>query len=244
MRATARAITGLLAATAAALPAQAGAEPASGPHGTIDQQLTTTEPSSPSGSHFTGRYHAANDPEGDPPYMRRMTFYPHPGTRYDTSVPKRCRATDAELQVRGPSACPPGSRIGGGTGTAKAMGQVNTVKIDVFNNTGQIVMVISTPGVYTVSRGRFGADGSQTFESPTCYPNVSVAGCPVDNALQTGSDVSFAPYVRTVDGEKRSYLTTPPACPETGYWETPVRFWWADGSGETIVTRQPCTPAS
>jgi hypothetical protein len=169
--------------------------------------------------------------------MRRMTFHPPAGTRYDTGALDRCTATDAELALRGPSACPESSRLGGGTGRAKAMGSEQTVEINVFNNTDEIVMVISSPGLFTVSRGKIGADGSQTFESPTCYPSVNLAGCPVDNALQTGSDVTMPVHVR--DG--RSYLTTPPTCPESGYWETPVRFWWADGSEDTAVTRQPCT---
>jgi hypothetical protein len=168
--------------------------------------------------------------------MRRMTFYPHAGTRYDTSVPGRCTATDAELGLRGPSACPEDSRVGRGTARADAMGSENTVQVDVFNNTDEAVMVISSPGVYTVSRGKIAADQSITFESPTCYPSVNVAGCPVDNARQLGSDVTMSAYER--DG--RAYLTTPPTCPESGYWEGTVRFWWADGTEDTVVTRQPC----
>lgn len=227
----------LIVATIAMWPAAAAAEPVTFAHGTIDQQWTTTQPGAPTGSHYTGTYHAAGDPAGDPPYMRRMTFYPHAGTRYDTSVPGRCTATDAELGLRGPSACPEDSRLGRGTGRAKAMGSETTVDIDVFNNTDEVVMVISSPGIFTVSRGKISPRQSVTFESPTCYPSVNLAGCPVDNALQLGSDVTMPAYVR--DG--RSYLTTPPTCPESGYWEAPIRFWWADGSKDTAVTRQPCT---
>ena len=96
-------------------------------------------------------------------------------------------------------------------------------------------MLAHTPFIYTVSRGRFGDDGSITFESPTCYP--ALVTCPTDTALQTGSSVSAPPYVR--DG--RAYSTTPAKCPKSGFWSSPVRVWWADGSGETVVTKQPCT---
>jgi hypothetical protein len=220
---------------ACAWPAWAVAEPVSGPHQTIDNRYTTTQPNAPTGFRFTGTYHAANDPGGDPPYMRSMTFHPPTGFRYDTSVPERCTASDLELQLRGPSACPEGSRLGGGTARGKFMGQETTLDVEVFNNQGEQVMLIRTPFVVTVSRGRFQDDGSVRYASPTCYP--ALVTCPTDNALQLGSSVSSPPYTR--DG--RSYATTPPKCPKSGHWPVPVDFAWADGSGETVVTKQPCT---
>ena len=228
----------LAGAIAVAAPAPAAAEPVSGPHQTIDHQYTTTQPGTPTGFHFTGTYHAANDPSGDPPYMRRMTFYPPAGFRYDTTVPARCTASDLELQLRGAAACPEGSKLASGTARGKFMGSETTLEVNQFNNEGGTVMVIRSPLVATVSRGRFGPDGSVTYESPTCYP--ALVTCPTDNALQMGSDVSGPPYVR--DG--RAYATTPPKCPKSGAWQSPVRFWWADGSGETVVTKQPCTRPS
>src|SRR5438093_1156807 len=58
---------------------------------------------------------APGDPHGDPPYLRRMITSMPAGMRIDTSAPDQCTATDAELAVLGPDACPPGSRLGGGT---------------------------------------------------------------------------------------------------------------------------------
>jgi hypothetical protein len=26
----------------------------------------------------------------------------------------------------------------------------------------------------------------------------------------------------------------------SGYWTTPIGFWWADGSSEVVDTHQPC----
>src|SRR5205823_5467140 len=49
--------------------AAASAEPVGFAHGTIDQQWTTTQPGAPTGLTFTGTYHAAGNPQGDPPYM-------------------------------------------------------------------------------------------------------------------------------------------------------------------------------
>jgi hypothetical protein len=233
LRRGALATIGLCAACA--WPGGAAAEPVSFTHGTIDHQFTAQQPGAPTGSSFKGTYHAANDPSGDPPYMRGMTFNPPAGFRYDTSVPERCTASDLQLQLEGAGACPEGSRLGGGEAYGKFMGQASTLVVEVFNNEGEQVMLIHTPLIRTVSRGRFGDDGSITFQSPTCYP--ALVTCPADTALQMGSSVSMPPYVR--DG--RAYTTMPPKCPKSGSWQSRVRFWWADGTDETVVTKHPCT---
>src|SRR4051795_1203477 len=116
--------------------APAAAQPVSFPHGATDQQFTTAQPGAPSGFTFTGTYHAAGDPAGEPPYMRRMVFDSPPGTRYDTTVPDRCTASDAELQLQGPTACPAGSVLGKGHSENRFMGQSSTVEMYLLNNAG------------------------------------------------------------------------------------------------------------
>jgi hypothetical protein len=219
----------------------AAAQPATGPHETLVNRLTTTHTNAATGFSFTGTYHAAGDAHANPPYMRKMIFYSPPGLRYDTSVPDRCTASDIELEARGPAACPAGSRVGGGTADGAFLGFRNTLSIDSFNNTGQQILLVRSPLLATVARGRIRPDGSVEFASPTCYPNVPPLACPADDALQLKSSMTVPPYTRSIHGRLRSYLTTPPKCPAAGYWKTPVRLWWADGSVETVVTRQPCT---
>jgi hypothetical protein len=63
-----RVVVGLAIAALGAWPVCAGAEPVSGPHGTIEMTGTTTQPGAPTGTSYTGTYHAAGDPSGDPPY--------------------------------------------------------------------------------------------------------------------------------------------------------------------------------
>lgn len=220
------------------------AEPVSGPHQTIDQQFTTIRTNSPTGFSFEGTYHAAGDPAGYPPYMRRMVSYNPPGLRYDTSVPERCAASDLELAALGPAACPAGSRLGGGTTTTAFVGRFpSTVDVDLFNNANEQIILAHSPFLATVARGQIHPDGSVEFASPTCYPSLEPPGCPADTVLQLHSAITVAPYTRTEGGVVRSYLTTPPGCPRTGYWQTPMTFWWADGSVDTVVTRQPCRRA-
>jgi hypothetical protein len=222
--------------------AAATAKPVSGPHQVVDSRLTTTRPGAPTGAVYTGRYHAAHDPNGAPPYMRRMVAYPPRGFRYDTGVPARCGASDVELEAFGGSACPKASRIGGGTTQGVFLDRFrNTLPVEVFNNANEQILLVGSPGLATVARGRIHRSGAVEFASPTCFP--AVQPCPVDNALQLGSSVRFARYTRSVNGRTRSYMTTAPRCPRGGEWRTPIRFWWADGSVDTVVTKQPCRGA-
>jgi hypothetical protein len=242
---TARILVVLLASLCATGASTAVAQPGSGPRETIDQRFTTTRPNTSAGASFTGTYHAAGNPKGNPPYMRRMTFYPPAGTRYDTSVPARCTASDAELQLRGPAACRADSRLGGGTTEGIFFEPIANAFVfttyknafDIFNNTNEQVMVIASGGLgYTVARGRIGPDQSVTYESPTCFPAPPTGRCARDYILQTKSSSSMPAHTR----QSRSYFRTPPKCPARGYWRTRIKFWWADGSIDTVATDQPC----
>jgi hypothetical protein len=229
-----------LIVVAAVAPSVAGAATAEFEHGRIEQTLTTTRPGTPVGMHFVGTYHAAGDPDSPPPYMLKMTAYDRSTMRRDTTVPELCTASDLELALSGAAACPGGSRLGGGSSDILFMDTFpSRVEIDVLNNTAEQIMVARSPGLATISRGRIGPDGSIEFASPTCYP--SYAGCPVDNVLQLGSDITIPPYTKTEGGAVRSYMTTPSKCPKSGHWESHIRLWWKDGSADTAELRHPCT---
>ena len=220
-----------------AWPATAAAAPVSFTHGTLDSQLTTTKPGTPAGGSYDARYHAAGNPDGDPPYMDRMIFYEPAGMRRDTSVPAQCTASDAELALRGRDACPPGSQIGHGDSTTKFMGEPTDVELDMFNNANEQIILARSPLVTTIARGKIHPDGSIEFASPTCFPAVPGVTCPVDTVLQVRTHMDIPLYR---DSAGRSYLTTPPKCPKVGYWQTRIHFWWADGTEDHVVTKQRC----
>jgi hypothetical protein len=237
----------LLCAASALWAAGAAAEPGTGPREVVDQTFTTTRPNSPTGVGFTGRYHAAGDENGNPPAMRRMVFYPPQGMHYDTSVPERCTASDIELQIRGPAACPPGSQLGDGTTEGLIMQPVTggfvwdhyTHPVYIFNNANEQIVLIESEG-FTVVRGRFMPDGSIEWDLPTCFPTVPGVECVDDYLIQLSTSTFLPPYTRTSGDRVRSYATTPPKCPAQRYWETRVEFSWADGSTDSVVTTQPC----
>jgi hypothetical protein len=234
-------------ALAALMPAGAAAQPVAGPRETVDQGFTTQRPSSPTGSTYTGVYHAAGNPKGDPPYLRKMVFYPPRGMRYDTSVPARCTASDVELEALGPDACPAGSRLGGGTVegifwvpvTHSFIFDRYKHTVDVMNGANEQIVLVKAED-YAVVRGRVRPDNSVEFTPTTCYPEPPVGDCADDYILQLKSSTLLEPYAKTSGGRVRSYATTPAKCPKRRFWRSTTRFWWADGSVDSVVTKQPC----
>jgi hypothetical protein len=243
---------GIMRAAAAALvvlafmAGTAAAEPGTGARETVDQTYTTTLPNTATGLGFSSSYHAADDPNAPPPAMRKMVFYPPPGFRYDTSVPGQCTATDVELELQGPAACPADSRLGEGTTEGlflvpfahSFLFDHYTHHVDVMNNAGEQIMLIQSEG-WTVVREKLNPDNSLEFAGPTCFPAPPTGGCADDYIIQLGTTTTFPEYTNA----KGSYATTPPTCPDTGAWETTVRFWWADATTDSVVSRQPCSPA-
>ncbi|HKP88671.1 MAG TPA: hypothetical protein VJT75_01735 [Thermoleophilaceae bacterium] len=227
-------------------PAGAAALPGHGPREDIDQRFTSQRPHSASGVSYTGVYHAADKPKGNPPYLVKMIFYPPKGTRYDTSVPAKCTATDAQLMALGKAACPAASRIGGGRAQGIFYEPVAQSFIfdrydhtmDVLNNTNEQILLVNAEGS-AVERGTIRPDGTILFTPQTCFPEPPT-GCVNDYILQRRSATTVARYTRAVNGRTRSYVTTPPRCPASGYWKTTVKFWWKGGAVDTVVSKQPC----
>jgi hypothetical protein len=220
--------------------------PGSGPREEVDQRFTTKRTNTPTGIVFRSEYHARGDKESPPPYMRRMVFFPPKGMRYDTSVPARCTASDAELQVQGPEACPPKSIIGEGETEGSFRYPVADDlefhrfwhRVYIANNAGEQILLIKAEG-YSVIRGKIRRNGSIVFNPPTCFPTPP-GGCVDDYIIQLKNSTSIPRYTRRINGRLRSYATTPRHCPERGWWRTVVRFVWADGAVDNVVTRQPC----
>jgi hypothetical protein len=238
-------------AVCAALPAGAGAKPGYGTRATVNQTFTAAKPNRPTGLGWSGSYHAAGDPKGNPPYLTRMIFYPPKGLRYDTTVPARCTASDAELAMQGPDACPAASRIGGGkvegifyypfTGNSVVLDHYKHDAI-VLNNTNEQIVLVKSEG-YTVQRGIVHPDNTIEFNPTTCFPASPTGECPDDYILQLKSSTFLPRYTKRSGGRTRAYATTPPKCPKRHNWRTTVRFWWGNGAVDDVVTTQPCKPA-
>jgi hypothetical protein len=228
-------------------PSGAAARPGHGPREDINQTFTSARPNTPTGIGWRGVYHAAGNKRAKPPYLYRMVFYPPKGMPHlDTSVPARCTASNAVLQVQGPAACPAGSQVAVGTTDGfiyDPLAQLITFDkfhhtIYVMNNTNEQILLVKAEG-YAVVRGKIRPDGSQDYRLPTCFPEPPT-GCLSDHVLQTASQSKLARFTRSVNGRVRSYATTPPRCPASAYWRTRVKYWWKGGAVDTVVTKQRC----
>jgi hypothetical protein len=243
-----RGVIAVAGAACALLPSSAAALPGHGPREDIDQRFTSQRPNSPTGVSYTGAYHAVGNKKGNPPYLVKMIFYPPKGLRYDTNVPAKCTAPDAELEALGKSACPAASRIGSGRGQGVFYEPVAQSFVfdyydhtmDVLNNTNEQILLVNAEGS-AVERGRIRPDNSILFTPQTCFPEPPT-GCVNDYILQRKTATTMARYTRSVNGRTRSYVTTPPKCPRSGYWRTTVKFWWRNGAVDTVVSKQPCRP--
>src|SRR3954453_6759910 len=198
----------------------AAAQPGIGPREKANQRFTTKHPHSPTGLSFTGSFHAAGDPKGNPPYLNRMVFNTPGRMHYDTGIPAQCAAPDAELQVLGPAACPAGSLLGTGTTQGLILEPVaHDFVFDHFdhhvyllNNADEQILLVKSEG-YTVVRGEIRHDGSLVWNLPTCFPRPPAGGCVDDYIVQLSVSTAIKRYERAIDGRVRSYATTPGKCP-------------------------------
>lgn len=244
MRRTVTRVTGgLVALTLATAPGVASAEPGVGPRETADLTFTSVLPNSPSGFHYVETFRNSADPQGDPPALRGMAIEGPAGGRVDTSAAPRCTATDAQLKQQGEAACPGDSRIGAGTTTlAMDLFGRQSFAVGIFNAPSQELDVVkSGPQVVAVVRDVYEGNGFSNVV-PTCIAGGQPPdGCPSDQARIVSSDFAVPPIVSGSGPDRRSLLTTPPACPESGAWASRMGFRYADGVTETVVSHQPCT---
>jgi hypothetical protein len=212
------------------------------PRQSASYTLTQKRPAASTGEHFVFDYVNPGDPQAKPPAVKRVTTILPKGSRYDTSAPEQCTATDAELMAAGGSACPDGSRIGGGVITvdtgAPEPGRFVTADTEFFNNQDEFIYLntVRDSGARTVVRAEVSKRRTVT-EAPM------LPGTPPDGGAIDTVDVTVDAVSRKVDGERRNYITTPRRCPQDRTWTARVRFEYGDGYGQTTATENPCRKA-
>jgi hypothetical protein len=202
--------------------------------------LSQHQPGKSTGERFVVDYVNPDDSTGKPPAVRRVVTVLPLKSRYDTSVPGLCTATDAELMVEGAAACPRDSRIGGGVVTVDTgfpgPGRFVEAEIEFFNNTDELIFLntVRDSDARTVIRSELRGRKRITVVDPP------LPGSPPDGGAIDTVDVSIGAISRIRDGERRNYIKTPPHCPPRGFWITATRFVYADGVGQTVKNRVRC----
>ena len=227
----------VLALSAAAAPAVDDA------YQTSEYTLSQQRPERPTGEHFTFDYVNPEDPEAKPPAVKEVVTILPKGSRYDASVPGSCTASDEELMLQGAAACPEDSRVGGGVITVDTgmpgPARIVTADTEFFNNAedpeGEFIYLntVRDTGARTVVR----ADVT-TRKTITTAPMLP--GTPPDGGAIDTVDVEVLKITRTIEGEKRAYITTPPRCPRSRTWFARVQFSYDGDYSQTVATPNSC----
>jgi hypothetical protein len=213
------------------------------PYQTSEYTLDQKRPERPTAEHFKFDYVNPEDPDAKPPAVKRVVTILPKGAKYDASVPGSCTADDASLMAQGAAACPEDSRVGGGVITVDSgvpgPGRIVTADTEFFNNAedpeGEFIYLntIRDTGARTVVR-------ADVTERTTVTTAPMLPGTPPDGGAIDTVDVVVQRVVRTVDGERRAYITTPPTCPRKRTWRARVRFEYGDDYSQTVATANPC----
>jgi hypothetical protein len=180
-------------------------------------------------------YKRPGHPNAKPVPVREERFTFPAGTWFDPAIVPPCMASDTELMVEGPSACP-ASWVGAGYGDTIMTGfpGPSETPIDVQAvQDGFDVKVLTRPMgfktwfvTHAITRGRVTTVTIQ--RSPGGPPDGQ-------SALRRAHNV-FPARSRN----RHVFARTPPGCPRTGVWTFRARFRFDDGVVERDTTRMRC----
>jgi hypothetical protein len=205
-------------------------------------ELTEQRPGTGTSERFSFDYVNPGDPESKPPAVRRVVTTLPRGARFDTSVPARCTASDAELTAEGGAACPPESAIGGGVITVDTglpgEGRIVTADVEFFNNTDEFIYVNTVRGTEARTIIRAAVEDRRTITNADMLP-----GTPPDGGAIDTVEIEVLNTSAVIEGVTRNYITTPKRCrgrKDDPHWTTRVEFTYADGVTQTVPTHTPC----
>src|SRR3954447_19035717 len=81
------------------------------------------------------------EPNAKPQQVRKLTLAFPAGTRIDTSAFTRCKASDAQVKAKGPSACPRASRLATGNSVASTGSSEIHADVVLINAPREIIVV-------------------------------------------------------------------------------------------------------
>src|SRR5947208_6431063 len=222
-----------LALVLLSLPPAAHAD--STPAADFNRAFGTRAPAAATSMAFRIVYKNPDNPNAAPSPQRRIVIELPQGTRIDGNAVPVCTASDAELQALGPSACPAGSRVGGGTAELRTDGgpafDPFIDDVDIFNGGKELVELFTHQG----DGVRIGV-GRRQMTSPDTLTETPPP--------QPGAPPDFESSVRVLDFKFAAspFITTPAGCPADGEWRSKLTFDTADGHTYTASSTTPCDP--
>jgi hypothetical protein len=239
MRAARRATAGTLALACAIAGTALAQDSGAGSRQNAELTFTERKPDTTTGLNLAIDYRNPADPEGKPPAVRRVVTTLARGARYDTSAPDLCTASDAELMALGAGACPEGSVVGEGVITVDSgiPGPARFIVADTIflNNTDELIFLSTVRG----SEARV-VTRSEVTQRSVISEAPFLPGTPPDGGAIDTVRIEDFPIARERDGVQRSYIATPPTCPDRGWWTNRAQFTYHDGVTQVVNSRSPC----
>lgn len=205
------------------------------PREVVADHWTSTVPGTSTGRQYAVDFVNPADPTGKPPSVSHVHLQLPAGARFDTDAIDRCPATDAQLMLIGPAACPPASELGTMAITFDTgfpgPGRYLDVGVTFFNEHGELIFLSQDQrtGARTVSRA--------TVTSSTLDADLPLLpGTPPD-----GADKTERATFSAASTARGNYLTTPPVCPASGEWVESETYTYRDGVTETAHVAHPCS---
>lgn len=207
----------------------------------VSDRFTTTLPNSSTGRMFAADFFDPGDRAAKPPVARKVVIELHPGSRWDTYAVPQCKATDAELVLLGSRACPAESRVGQNEVLVDhgfpQPARFTTSDVTLLNNANELILVSQIRGLLGVSRNVIrGKVNENSFEISAGF----IPGTGPDGGARKRERATFPPRSSVINRVVRNYLTTPPICPESGFWVNRATYTYADGVVQTSTSRSPC----
>jgi hypothetical protein len=200
-----------------------------------DQRAATLEaafsPTASSGSavdlHLT--WADPGEPSAKPQQVKRLRLAFPVGTRIDTAGLTQCKATDKQVQAKGPSACPRSSRLGGGKSLATTgSSQIHADVVLINARREIIVVVLVNKAVFAVYRDDVTRSTvTVNFKLPAV---ISLLDLQIHIPTHTSGRGS----------KRRIYFRTPVYCPAGGAWDMTATSSYADGSTQDAHTAPSC----
>jgi hypothetical protein len=203
--------------------------------------FTTTEPATSTGYVLAIDYRDPANPEGKPPAVARVEQILS-GIEVNTLAMPRCFAGDAQIETQGESACPPETRVGGGTLSADFGGgspRVIENRVTVFNANNEFILFTEStnvpgPPIRTSTRIHVD-DANWVTEAP-----------PLPAPSPSDPYISIKSVRLTIDAHdehlRKPYILSPKSCPESGVWTNTANFTYRDGVTESASSTSACDP--
>jgi hypothetical protein len=202
---------------------------------------TSARPGSVTGIVADFHYRNPDDPNAKPPAVAKLVVRTPPGSGIDVTARPQCHASDAELHVRGPDACPSSAKVG----TALSIAESGRLGGHPMRATNDVIMFNSEDGIIGAAVNR-DFPFIKNFDRTRVAGNTSTTVFPAFPGLPPPDNYTafismHSELLPLVGPGGRPWARTPPSCPRARYWTITATFTFHDGVIESIASRSPCT---